>query len=107
MREPRNKSSCYVSGEQGTAMRPRSSRRVSAVSELNKLLDQMETLKKAAMRCFLAEGCGCGVDHDERDAAHADLGKAIGAEPYPDNSGYDVWSVAYKTLGRPDPSEGR
>lgn len=103
----RNKSCKYVSGEQGTVMRPKSSDRVSAINELNRLLARYEALEKAAMRSFLARGCGCCTDYDEECAADKDLGLAVGAEPYSDASGYDVYSVAYKVLGRPDPTEGR
>ena len=103
----RNRSQVYVSGEQGTVMRPKSSELTPAIVELNTLLARYKRLKKAALRCFLAEGCGCCCDYAERIEAHADLGKAVGADPFPDNSGYNVWSVAYKILGRPDPSEGR
>lgn len=101
--QPRNKSSKYVNGEQGTAMRPNSSRLVSAVGELNRVSARYEALEKAAMRVFLARGCGCCVDHDEQSEADAELGQAVGADQYADNSGYDLYKVAYRVLGRPDP----
>lgn len=41
---PRNKSNYYVHGEQGTCVRPKSSKRVSAVNECNRLWEQVQAL---------------------------------------------------------------
>jgi hypothetical protein len=78
---------------------------VSAIFELNRLLAKYEALEKAAMQQFLSRGCGCCVDYYKRERNDKKLGKAIGAKPYGDASGYDIYSIAYKVLGIPDPSE--
>ena len=108
----KNKSKMYVAAEQACAMRPKSSDIVSAVEELNYLnlkyeflMEKHVALAKAACRTFLARGCGCCADYDERDESDKELGIALGAKPYDDESGYDIYTVAYKLLDRPDPSE--
>jgi len=102
---PLNYSDIYKSAEQGMITRPNSKRRVSAVKECNRLLVQLEDLKKASLRCFLAEGCGCCADHEEQSKAHEDLAIAIGAKQYSDNSGWNLYTIAYEILGCPDPSK--
>ncbi len=102
----RNNTNRYISGQQGTAMRPNSSRLISCVAELNRQRREYDILKTAALRNFLAKGCGCCVDREEQDEAEKDLALAIGAAPWDDNSGYDLLTPAYKALGRENPSDG-
>jgi len=100
---PSNKSLRYTSAEQGTVVRPQSNRRVSAIAELNRLLGKYSELKKAALRNFLSKGCGCCANVEEQEKAYNDLAKAVGADRYEDNSGWDLYSIAYEALGRENP----
>lgn len=97
---PRNKSNSYVSGEQGTAMRPKSSRRVSAVAELNRLHTRIGKLEVAALSLWRSRGCGCCVDFVEQGNADELLAKVLDAKEFDDKSGYDLWEVADQILGK-------
>lgn len=63
-------------------------------------IETYTAIRLAVAKLYCASGCSCCRDTEGWEAASKELGELLGAEPYPDGSGYDWHAIKRAAEGK-------